>query len=459
MIRQDFDWGYVQWIKKERFNLDSNIIIGLTHIYPKVTQKPHTHYANEQVLYILEGEGQYVINNEPFNITPGNFYFVPANGVHQTINKSNKPIKELVISIPVNPEISINNCRIKKDESLLIEAIKSFNLKSLIDKGYPMTIVDSNYNFLLENPYLPTFLNKKNLLNKNTFVETPIKVDGIIIGYIYGWYYDEASKRRIPITNSILAQSTKSGMIDYFKKIASGIEEYIKVQEIIISLVDKDKDLKSKESDLKNMELILDREKIKSHNLKINHHFLFNTLNNLAALSLTGDRKDLYKGIIDLSDMLRYSSQSEFKMTNLKNEIDHVKMFLRLQKRRYDTMETCIEVDDDVLNFLVPYIFLQPIVENAFTHGFMKFDGVKVLKIICKKKEDKIEINIMNNGILVDMATANRINERLKENNGHGLNLIYEKLRNAYGDNFKMAIGQREELTTTTIVIPGMKND
>ena len=69
--------------------------------------------------------------------------------------------------------------------------------------------------------------------------------------------------------------------------------------------------------------------------LKINNHFLFNTLNSMAAQALEGGMKPLYQSIIDLSKMLRYSVRIRGRQIPLAVELDYLEAYLKLQKLRY----------------------------------------------------------------------------------------------------------------------------
>ena len=57
---QNFKWGYVEWIGR----LSEGINIGISNVLPKTFQEKHVHYGNEQFIFVLEGEGKYLINDE-----------------------------------------------------------------------------------------------------------------------------------------------------------------------------------------------------------------------------------------------------------------------------------------------------------------------------------------------------------------------------------------------------------
>lgn len=85
----------------------------------------------------------------------------------------------------------------------------------------------------------------------------------------------------------------------------------------------------------------------------------------------------------------------------------------------------------------VPFNFLQPIVENAFIHGFLHYDEDKYIEISVDIKDEKyLELLVFNNGNALDYVELNRVNKNLSNKSGHGLSLIYDKLESAYGEDF-----------------------
>ena len=161
----------------------------------------------------------------------------------------------------------------------------------------------------------------------------------------------------------------------------------------------------------------------------------------MAAMALTGDRYDLYTSIVNLSKMFRYTMVTDMKMVSLKREIEYLQTYLSLQKLRYgDGLRIEYNIDDHCLNTPVPFNFLQPIVENAFTHGFMSYDYEKYVCINVAPKQENICIEVINNGIPPGLAELKQIREGWASHSGHGLSLIYDKLQYSFAGQFSMDI-------------------
>lgn len=468
MEQQKMDWGYVEWFSPPGDDpVKGKVTVGITNVNPHVIQKAHRHYGNAQVLYVIEGEGYYRINGHTHTIVPGQFYFVPTNGQHQTVNTGSYPIREVVVSVPmqfIKEEISPISLR----ESSLEEAVRTLDLETLADDGFPLMIVDMEDQVLIASKEFPTCLQqreaggfglcdcwkkgrnyKKYVCNSGRVIfNIPILENGVQIGWIHGGFIGEENVSTGVNLQGVLSRSTETAIEEFLDQIAEGISEYVKYQKMRSRIAAKDEMIRTKNSDIERISDVLLEEKQKSTNLRINHHFLFNILNHFASLALTGERTDLYEGIIDLSAMLRYSSRTEFSEITLKEELDFVAIYLRLQQRRYrDGMKIIVDVSPKHYSQCVPINFLQPIVENAFTHGFMEYSGEKEIIIKSEIIDNKFTLLIKNNGTPIDMVTISRVNHLLPSNTGHALNLIYEKFRLIYGSHFSMSIGEEEGMT------------
>ena len=101
-------------------------------------------------------------------------------------------------------------------------------------------------------------------------------------------------------------------------------------------------------------------------------------------------------------------------------------------------MELCCEEEAECC--LVPFNFLQPIIENAFTHGFLNYSGEKQLRILINQQEKSLRIVVENNGEAMDKTTLQRVRRGMENSSGHGLSLVYAKLKAAYGDRFAISI-------------------
>lgn len=192
--------------------------------------------------------------------------------------------------------------------------------------------------------------------------------------------------------------------------------------------------------------------------LKINNHFLFNTLNSMASMALDGGQMNLYQSIVDLSKMFHYTLRTQSSIVPLEKEVDYVKAYLQLQKLRYgDDLRIDIKVPKSVLQYQVPFNFLQPILENAFVHGFKEFP-VKKLKLFIQQKQGMLVVKVTNNGVKLDEQACGIINQSINNNTSHGLSMIYQKLLMSCGDGCDFYVeADSKGNTCFTVKVPAVK--
>jgi hypothetical protein len=98
-------------------------------------------------------------------------------------------------------------------------------------------------------------------------------------------------------------------------------------------------------------------------------HFLYNTLNNLYALSQRPGT-DLGSPLMDLADLMRYIAKHQDEFVTISTELVQVERFIALQALRYDRpLNITIDVEDALRSAKIPAMLLLPLLENAFKHG------------------------------------------------------------------------------------------
>lgn len=118
------------------------------------------------------------------------------------------------------------------------------------------------------------------------------------------------------------------------------------------------------------LELANQTNQIKALQAQIDPHFLYNSLQSIGTLALQNQGPRVYSLLTSLAEIMRYKMRSNEDMVTLKEEITYLKMYLDLQKERFDEQfEVIWELDEECLNASIPKITLQPLVENYFKHG------------------------------------------------------------------------------------------
>jgi len=119
------------------------------------------------------------------------------------------------------------------------------------------------------------------------------------------------------------------------------------------------------------LEAQLARAQLEALRLEIQPHFLFNTLNSIAALIRLREHDGALKMLLGLSDMMRSTiERPKNQLVTLSAEIEFVKRYVDLQHARFaDRLQVQYEIEDSCNEVDVPTFLLQPLVENALRHG------------------------------------------------------------------------------------------
>jgi two-component system sensor histidine kinase YesM len=106
---------------------------------------------------------------------------------------------------------------------------------------------------------------------------------------------------------------------------------------------------------------------------QINPHFLYNTLDLINWTAVRHDIPEIHETIQSLSRFYKLSLNQGRNIVPLSDEIEHVKAYLDIQRRRFDgIMDWTIDVPENLTRYSLVKLTLQPLVENAILHGILK---------------------------------------------------------------------------------------
>jgi quercetin dioxygenase-like cupin family protein/ligand-binding sensor protein len=498
---QKTDWGQIQWHQNYREKqLELGMNVGIVTINPGAQQPAHVHYE-EQMVYILEGRGIAYIDGEALPLETGAIHHWKPGIIHETVNTQDSVLKHLLVTNPDGldidhimtaentplkqvPESSLGASRARQ-LSIAVEAIRTQFLENM---HYAYTIFDEQGNRLAQSQYFPQFCldhcqsdisdgicacmvqkNKDSIKQEHSFVcphglvvfNSPIYFDKAFGGYIHGGYIHQ-SDSRMKTLNGVYdtPESTAVGIRTLIRKISRAISNFCEFNQFRNELIEKEIAIAdSQQARITLMKNLQDAE-YRMTELRINNHFLFNTLNSMAAMALEGGILTLYQSIVDLSKIFHYNLKSMGRIVPLQKEYEYLKAYLQLQKLRYgDNLKVHYQIDETALAWTVPFNFLQPIVENAFIHGFTPGEPQKITVSIEEIKES-LRITIKNNGCIIDQETCNAINLRMRSNTAHGLSMVYHKLEAVYGQHFFFEVMSAVDGETQfEIRVPLMRHD
>ncbi|MDD3764435.1 MAG: histidine kinase [Nevskiales bacterium] len=160
-------------------------------------------------------------------------------------------------------------------------------------------------------------------------------------------------------------------------------------------------------------------------NARIRPHFLFNSLNSLAAL-IQVRPDDAEMMVEDLSDLFRASLEKRGQVAPLVEEIGLCHAYLRIEKLRLgeDRLRVEWDVPEEVLDWPVPKLVVQPLIENAVHHGVSKLAAGGRIRIAAREIFDRLVIEVTN-PMSPEDGEPSRGNRVAVDNIAQRLNLIY----------------------------------
>lgn len=133
---------------------------------------------------------------------------------------------------------------------------------------------------------------------------------------------------------------------------------------------------------------------------QINPHFLYNTLDSLYWRTMDSGNEDLAEDIYTLSQLFRMVLGHGQGIIPVSQEIELIRCYLQIQKMRFTTrLEYEIHVEDEILDYRIPKLILQPFVENAIIHGLENQENTGSVIVIGKRRENYLEFRIKDTGV------------------------------------------------------------
>lgn len=182
---------------------------------------------------------------------------------------------------------------------------------------------------------------------------------------------------------------------------------------------------------------------------QINPHFLYNTLDTIVWMAEFNDSKRVVEVTKSLAKYFRLALNQGHEQISLKDEIDHVRQYLFIQKQRYgEKSQYEIKELKQYDDYKIPKLILQPLVENAIYHGIKEMNRQGMIRVSVSENDTQLIVSIYDNGRgFVASETTNATLVRL---GGVGLKNVNQRLQSQFGKSYHMEI-KSEENTYTEI--------
>ena len=193
----------------------------------------------------------------------------------------------------------------------------------------------------------------------------------------------------------------------------------------------------------KNQQLVNEKLEAELNMLKsqVHPHFLFNTLNNLYALTLKKSDKspEVVLKLSEILDFMLYHSNKDF--VELEREIKLVNNYIDLEKLRYgDRLKIDFNIEGELKNKMTAPMIIFPLVENCFKHG-----------VSTTNQKSWIKLFLIVSGYKLEFTAENSKTNNKPQQGGLGLSNLKKRLDLIYIDNYKLNITESDDKFTVKL--------
>ncbi|MBQ9910721.1 MAG: sensor histidine kinase [Lachnospiraceae bacterium] len=247
-------------------------------------------------------------------------------------------------------------------------------------------------------------------------------------------------------------------MADSFNQMRANLEEMVnslKQKSIIERNLAEEK--------LKNIEFqqTLRESELMALQSQINPHFLFNTMNSIAATASLEGAEGTRQLILALSKGLRYQIGRPSRVVTLSTELQMLENYLYIEKYRFgERLQVEVNCSIDADEYYVPAFILQPLAENAIIHGISPNEKAGLLKIDISEEEETITIRIADNGVGMEQEKIDSILKGVDNSNSSiGISNVVKRIDRFFEGKADFSIYSRVgEGTEAVLRLPARKN-
>ena len=208
----------------------------------------------------------------------------------------------------------------------------------------------------------------------------------------------------------------------------------------------------------------LRKAELRTLQAQINPHFLYNTLDAILWKAEAGEKDEVIQLTSALSDFFRISLSSGADWIPIEQEKKHIEGYLKIQQTRYrDIMNYEIDIPDEIGEYYMLKLMLQPLIENALYHGIKIKRGGGMIRVEGKEEDGFLVFSVSDSGMGMTESQLEELNERMKKGQptvseggggGFGLVNVNMRIRLYYNQADGLLIESNSEGTKVSFKVP-----
>lgn len=200
------------------------------------------------------------------------------------------------------------------------------------------------------------------------------------------------------------------------------------------------------------------RAELRALQMQINPHFMFNTLETINSFAKQAGLNEIAFISSKMGEILRYNIDCSNEYVCIKEEIQHIKSYLDIQRIRYSNkFEVYYDISEQAKRCRVLKFILQPIVENTVKHAIQQGNEKYFISVVAQVSEDILTISISDDGKGIAPQQLERIRQNLNDRttntgNSIGLKNVHLRLKITYGEEYGISITSKENVGTSVML-------
>ena len=336
----------------------------------------------------------------------------------------------------------------------------SFVEKSIAGKKVYLAI---NY-MKKQNWFMVTVMPEKSMVsiaNNTAFAFAAIYIVSILVGVILALLQTRSITTRLSRLNSRMR-----GIREELPKPLAEPKVHDEVGELVLAYNYMIGEMERMAEEQKQTAEILKMSEFNALQAQINPHFLYNMMDVINWMVLQGKPEEASNTIQQLARFYKLTLSKKKNISRIKQELEHVSIYIELQNKRFsDRIDFVLDIPDELGNYQIPKLTLQPIVENSILHGIMeKEDKQGTIVITGWEENGDVYLLVSDDGIGIPKEVLPHILSPEQKRQSRGTNIavynIHNRLQLLYGEKYGLSY---ESVYGTgcevTIRIPCMKGE
>jgi two-component system, LytTR family, sensor kinase len=185
----------------------------------------------------------------------------------------------------------------------------------------------------------------------------------------------------------------------------------------------------------------LAQAEVRALRAQISPHFVYNALNTISSLIRT-DPERARELLMEFADFTRYSFRTNGLFTTLAEELRNIDRYLTLESARYgpQRLKVRLKIAPEVLSVTVPFLVLQPLVENAVRHGLARKPGGGTVTVVAQDNGTEALISVEDDGVGMDADRLADLRDAHRSGAHVGIGNINQRMRSVYGEKYALMV-------------------